>query len=181
MNWLDRKIDDFIRRIRDTRQPMLVDGDNPLGPIYHRYFVIPRNGWFDVYLHNFLRDDAQDPHDHRMLNISFPSQGEYFEDTFEFKPKLGGPYPPIKRRLIKNHSIRIRLPWTPHRVVLKKDADGKPIPMWSLFIGFPKLREWGFWTKYNPSQEPGKDRCLWIWWEIYDPERTKHYRESLQK
>lgn len=180
MRWFDRKIDEFIRHIRETRDSMLVDGDNPQGPVYRRYFVIPRNGWFDIYLHNFLRDDEEDPHDHRMMNISFPSQGEYFEDTFEFKPKLGGPYPPIKRRLISNHSLRFRLPRTPHRVVLKKDDDGKPIPMWSLFIGFPKLREWGFWVKFNPDNIPGKDRCLWVWWEIYRPERTKHYKESLK-
>lgn len=174
MRWFDRKIDEFIRRIRDSRTPMLVDGDHPEGPIYYRYFVWPRNRWFNCYLHNFLRDDAQDPHDHRMLNISFPLQGEYFEDTFDSRPRLGQPYPTISRRLIREHSLRFRFPWTPHRVVLKRNDAGKPITMWSLFIGFPQIREWGFWKNFD-------GRCLWVWWEVYDESRTRHYKASLEK
>lgn len=180
--WMDEKIDQFIRHIRDTRKPVLVDGDNPLGPIYYRFFVIPRNGWFDIYLHNFIRDDAQDPHDHRMFNISCPLTDWYFEDTFVRRPRLGEPYPAIVRGICGKRRLRFRLPRTPHRVVLQKDVNGKPIPMWSLFIGFPKIREWGFWKKY-PDDPSGtvSDRALWVWWELYDPERTKHYAENLTK
>lgn len=180
MSFIDRQIDKFITHIRRTRTPMLVDGDSPQEPIYHRFFVLPRNGWLDIYLHNFLRDDAQDPHDHRMMNISCPLTDFYYEDTFDRQPKLGGPYPGITRRVVKMRRLRFRLPRTPHRVVLRKDHQGKPIPMWSIFIGFPKFREWGFWTKHNPEQKPGADRALWVWWEIYDEERTRHYRESLK-
>lgn len=54
--------------------------------------------------------------------------------------------PPTYFRTLRNHKFTIRFAATPHRVVLRKDEAGKPIPMWSLFIGLPHMRVWGFWT-----------------------------------
>ena len=175
MSWADRQVDRFITYIRRTRTPMLVDESNPLGPIYYRYFVIPRNRWFNCYLHNFLRDDAQDPHDHRMFNISCPLTDFYYEDRFYHKPKLGGPYPSITRYKVAKRRLRCRFPTTPHRVVVQRDYEGKPIPMWSLFIGFPQIREWGFWQPHE------NNRCKWTWWELYDEERTRDYKRLLKE
>lgn len=145
MNWLQSRIDDFIRSVRDDpkRKPIAVGDQN--NPTYWRWFVIPRNRFINVYLHNFLKDDEEHLHDHRAANISFRLQGCYFEERFVCRPQPGQPLPPTIRRFQRHHSLTFRLPSTPHRVVLLRDDEGQPIPCWSMFIKFPDVREWGFW------------------------------------
>lgn len=45
-----------------------------------RWYIIPRNRWFNIYLHHLMRDD--DPtalHDHPWWNISIVLKGGYYE------------------------------------------------------------------------------------------------------
>lgn len=173
MTWLDRKIDDFIRRVRDAN-PVGVDPKNPIAiggkrnpetgaienPTYWRWFVWPRNRFVNCYLHNFLRDDEQDLHDHRMINISVVlSRIGYREELYLRKPVEGLPLPGTYMKRVEFMRPRIRLPSTPHRVVLWK-ADGKPVAIWSLFIGFPHWQNWAFWC-------PGNYAAKRVPWEIY--------------
>lgn len=145
MKWFDRKMQEFITAIRDSDRKPISVGDDLKNPTYWRWFVWPRNRFLNLYLHNFLQDDAHDLHDHRMINISFILQGSYFEERFIRKPVLKQRLPPTNRRLRPQYSLTFRLPATPHRVVLLRDAEGRPIPSWSLFLGFPQWRNWGFW------------------------------------
>ena len=47
-----------------------------------RWWVIPRNKWFNVYLHHFLRsDDDRALHDQPWWNLSILLDGEYTEHT----------------------------------------------------------------------------------------------------
>lgn len=204
MNWLERKADDFIRRIRDAN-PIGVDPKNPIAiggkkvlvgdppppksgsntvgaafrienPTYWRWFVVPRNDRMNVYLHNFLRDDEEDLHDHRMINISvvlcWPG---YREEVFVRKPREGEPLPPTRFRRVIPFVPRIRFPSTPHRVVLYRNKEGKPIPIWSLFVGFMHWRNWGFWCpgKLLPASNVGSREqyrekgARWVPWEPY--------------
>lgn len=180
MKWLDRKIDDFIRRIRDNPQTLAdqarwlageknapnrriipVGSGGALNPTYWRYFVWRRNPVFNCYLHDFRRDDEQDPHTHRMMNISFIcTRPGYFEERFAFKPVAGFPLPHTERTFVPPHRLFFRLPHTPHRVVLKRDTYDKPIPIWSLFIGFPQFFNWGFWC-------PGGGKAKFVPQEVY--------------
>ena len=200
MNWLDRKIDDFIRRVRDTN-PVGVDPKNPIAiggkkvligdppppgsgsntvgaafkienPTYWRWFVWPRNRFVNCYLHNFLRDDEEDLHDHRMVNISVVlSRIGYREELYRSKPRIGWPLPRTIIRRVRFMRPRIRLPSTPHRVVLHRNEEGRPMPIWSLFIGFPHWRNWGFWcpgTKIQAgNQKIPISAARWIPWEQY--------------
>lgn len=180
MNWLDRKIDDLICRIRDDPQTVadkavwLAGAEDPpkrrvipvgpggaANPTYWRYFVWPRNPVFNCYLHDFRRDDEQDPHTHRMMNISFICTAPgYFEERFAFEPIEGQPLPYTELKFVPPRRPFFRLPHTPHRVVLKRDAEGKAIPIWSLFIGFPQFFNWGFWC-------PGGGKAKFVPQEIY--------------
>lgn len=200
MNRLDRRVDDFIRRIRD-RNPVGRDPSNPIAiggkkvlvetvgaafkienPTYWRWFVWPRNRFVNCYLHNFLRDDEEDLHDHRMVNISVVlSRIGYREELYLRKPMEGFPLPGTIMREVRFMRPRMRLPSTPHRVVLHKDEEGKPKPIWSLFIGFPHWRDWGFYK----NDERGIMK--WIPWQKYignvDPASSdygipKHVRED---
>jgi len=146
MNWFDRKVDDFIRRIRDGKKPIPI-GPDINDPTYWRWFVIPRNRWFNIYLHHFRHDDAEDLHDHRMTNVSFILFGSYYDERFKRKPAKGWLLPDTWRKFRRQRSITIRRPASPHRVVLPRDDDGKEVPCWSLFVGLPHVRNWGFWMR----------------------------------
>lgn len=148
----------YIRRIRESR-PSITIGSKPT---YTRWYVIPRNRWFNIYLHNFINDDDHHLHDHRMLNISILLEGSYFEDRFQSRPVVDRRLPNLaKRRLVREGHCVVRLPWTPHRVVLCRDEEDHPKPTWSLFIGFLHCRNWGFWIA-------GRDRiAIWVPHEDY--------------
>lgn len=156
MKWLARRIDDFIRSVRDNPKTEKI----PVGPVddptYWRYFVIKRNRWLSLYLHNFRHDDEENLHDHRAVNISWILQGSYYEERFIERPLRFLPLPSLTRRFRPQYSITIRLPSTPHRVVLPRNLEGRPMPCWSLFIKFPDVRNWGFWC-------PGKTGTSAFW------------------
>src|ERR1700710_2371105 len=60
-----------------------------------RWWVIPRNRWFNIYLHHFLRsDDDRALHDHPWCNLSILLSGSYLEH-------LTGGY------------VKMRKPWRP--------------------------------------------------------------------
>jgi hypothetical protein len=118
-------------------------------PYLRRWFVIPRNPVFNIYLHQFLRsDDDRALHDHPWLfNASVMLLGQYLEHTIKdggvevvSKPQTG--------------DWKFRWGPAPHRVELfhagfatgngKVCAIGNPLSCWTVFITGPRVREWGF-------------------------------------
>jgi hypothetical protein len=121
------------RRIlrRSNFPPDFIIG-SPDRPYLRRWFVIPRNNIFNIYLHQFLRsDDDRALHDHPWWNASILLNGRYVEHTIA----AGG----INRRVeYRAGDIKLRGARYAHRIEL---VDGQ---CWSLFITGPRLREWGF-------------------------------------
>lgn len=122
------------RALTIPRSPDYIIGDTN-DAYLRRWWVVPRNRWFNIYLHNFLRsDDDRALHDHPWVNCSILLCGSY-------------------REHLPGGAVRLRKPWRPwapwrltlrgataaHRVEL---IDGRPV--WTLFITGPKVREWGF-------------------------------------
>jgi hypothetical protein len=141
----------LIRDVAAERVPDLVVGaDDPYGAYLRRWWLIPRNPIFNVYLHHFLRDDDDRAlHDHPWPWASFLLRGSYIEHTIA----AGG----IHRRRRRNAgSIKLSTPWRAHRVELLpalgvvhvvnlSDISRRwRIPCWTLFITGPRLRIWGF-------------------------------------
>ncbi len=99
-----------------------------------RWFLIPRNPWFNVYLHKFLRDDDDRAlHDHPWWFISWMLKGGYFETGEDG----------ITRTRF-SPSVAFRKATHRHRVTLFR-LNGKAVPCWTLVITGRKAREWGFW------------------------------------
>lgn len=98
-----------------------------------RWYVIPRNPFLNVYLHQFLHDDEDRAlHDHPWWFVSVMVRGCYYELTqTNFTQRV-------------TPSIAYRKPEHAHRVVLQKDVDNKPIPCWTLVITGRVVRDWGF-------------------------------------
>lgn len=123
----------LIDRLRaaHNRPPDQVIG-NPSDPQLYRWWIIPRNRFFNIYLHRFLRSDSDVPHDHPWWNASFLIKGEYTEHTID----ADGTHRCIVREAgqIKFRSARGR-----HRIELHAGE------CWTLFFTGPKVREWGFW------------------------------------
>jgi hypothetical protein len=111
-------------------------------PYMLRWWIIPKNRWFNVYLHHFLRsDDDRALHDHPWWNLSVLLTGSYIEHT---------PKGSFRRR---RGRIVLRGARSTHRIELDHG------PVWTLFLTGPKIREWGFhcpkgWRHWEEFTEP---------------------------
>lgn len=75
------KFGDWLIERMTRRAPDFVIGGAER-PYLLRWFVIPRNKVFNVYLHQFLRsDDDRALHDHPWVNLSILLRGGYIEHT----------------------------------------------------------------------------------------------------
>lgn len=146
-NWFVKK----MMAIGQSRNPDFVVGGVE-NPYLRRWFVIPRNPIFNVYLHQFLRDDDDRAlHDHPWAWCSILLRGQYIERTVD--------------DVVLRHagSMKISGPRRAHRVVLIKDLDGKARPCWTLFITGPRVRTWGFhcpkgwvpWQEFTNPEDGG--------------------------
>jgi hypothetical protein len=121
---------DWWHKVSASRKPDLIIGDDS-DPYLRRWWLIPRNRFFNLYLHQFLRSDYDEAlHDHMYINVSYLLEGSYVEHTIA----QGGVR--YQRRFVAG-DLRCRMPSTAHRIEI--DA-----PCWSLFITGPRVREWGF-------------------------------------
>lgn len=136
-----------------ARKPDFVIGGEER-PYLLRWFVIPRNPLFNIYLHQFRRsDDDRALHDHPWVNLSIVLvEGQYTEHEI----LAGG---------VCVKSVRAAGAWRlrrsgkmAHRVEL---TDGH---CWTLFVTGPRYREWGFhcpeagwthWTRFTASDDKG--------------------------
>jgi hypothetical protein len=124
------------QRLSASRAPDEIIGGAD-APYLRRWFVIPKNRWLGIMLHEFRRsDDDRALHDHPWPSLSILLYGHYREWSFAdpAKPLKGfakhdrqaGDWVPRSAR----HAHRVELP------------EGRPC--WTLFITGPRLRAWGF-------------------------------------
>lgn len=118
--------------------------DMDIGPGYmHRWYLIPRNRFFNIYLHKIIRDDDDRAlHDHPWWSVSVLLKGRLMELLKE------------RVRFPKRFLPVIRSAELAHRLVV---LDG---PVWTLFITGPRIREWGFycpkgWVHWKDFTKPG--------------------------
>jgi hypothetical protein len=121
-----------------------------------RWHLIPRNRFFNIYLHCILRSDwDRYLHDHPWWNISIP-----LNSYCEIKPREGwftpftegqDPCYYVERRAFVPI---LRPPVSPHRIVIDR-------AVWSLFITGPVQRAWGFYTEKG-----------WVHHSVYDKEAS---------
>lgn len=135
-----------------------------IGPRYLlRWYVIPRNPFLNVYLHQFLHDDEDRAlHDHPWWFVSVMVKGEYREITKEVPHHSGGTYSEWEYR--KAPSVAYRPATHAHRVVLERDDDQQPIPCWTLVVTGRVVRDWGFhcpqgwrhWKEFTAKDDYGQ-------------------------
>jgi hypothetical protein len=140
-----------LQRVAASRPPDVLIGKED-DTYMRRWWVIPRNRVFNIYLHHFLRsDDDRALHDHPWWNASLLLDGQYTEHTIS----AGGVN---HHTLFGAGAIKLRGGTYAHRVEL---TDG---PCWSLFITGPNYRSWGFhcpqgwrhWKDFVSSDNSGR-------------------------
>ncbi|WP_211274004.1 hypothetical protein [Neoasaia chiangmaiensis] len=124
---------------RFRRAPDFVIGDDQDRPYLRRWWLIPRNRWFNIYLHHFCRsDDDRALHDHPWWWCSLIISGPgYLEHT------------PAGVFWRKPWRLRFGRAAALHRVELlesgvRNDRGAFDIPVWTIFVTGPRIREWGF-------------------------------------
>ncbi len=111
-----------------TLKPHEIIGDDKDNPYLKRWHIIPHNRFFNVFLHQFLRDDDDRAmHDHPWASLSVLLCGKYIEVT-----DAGEKY-------YKFGSIKFRSSFYKHRIKLINNK-----PAITLFITGRETREWGF-------------------------------------
>lgn len=138
-------------RVANSRPPNFLIGGAE-NTYMRRWWVIPRNKIFNIYLHHFLRsDDDRALHDHPWWNVSILLEGSYTEHTIS----AGG----VNHQLEYGAgALKGRFAGYAHRIELDKG------PCWSLFITGPVIREWGFhcpkgwrpWKQFVDDRDNGK-------------------------
>jgi hypothetical protein len=143
LEWLSAHLIAWAAR----RTPDMLIG-RPGDDYLRRWFVIPRNPIFNIYLHQFLRsDDDRALHDHPWINLSLLLRGEYTEHTIA----AGG----VRSRVVyRTGNVKLRAARAAHRIELHAG------PCWSLFLTGPKIRRWGFhcpngWRHWKQFTDPG--------------------------
>lgn len=120
------------RRIAGRRGPDIIIG-KPGDDYLRRWYLVPRNPVFNIYLHEFRRsDDDRALHDHPWWNFSYLLEGSYLEHSIA----AGGVNHRVYR---KAGDFKFRAARSAHRIELRDH-----VACWTLFITGPRLREWGF-------------------------------------
>jgi hypothetical protein len=138
-----------------------------------RWYIIPRNKWFNIYLHKISRsDDDRALHDHRADNLSIVLKGSYTEiiareldyhDDGDWELiyhgdqlngwAVGKPTTVIRKR----GAIVYRKAEQPHRIVVDNG------PVWTLWVKFGDRRDWGFYVYDYKARQ-----FSWMQWEAYE-------------
>ena len=136
----------MLKRIFQTLNPIrphdFCIGDKS-DPYLLRWWIIPRNRFFNVYLHKFLRsDDDRALHDHPWASCSIILAGGYLEHLPDGVVKHRRPGRITFRTATQAH--RIELTRTPCGGIYGPAPYTRARVAWTIFITGPKVREWGF-------------------------------------
>lgn len=137
----------LMAHVADRRHPDVIVGD-PAAPYLRRWWLLPHNPLFNIYLHEFQRsDDDRALHDHPWVSFSWLLEGQYVEHTIA----AGGVH--YRRRYTRGQG-RFRRARFAHRLEVNEQEG-----CWTLFVTGPRVREWGFHCKHG-----------WVpWWQFTDP------------
>lgn len=142
----------LAKRVPPNRPPDFIIGDLA-EPYMLRWWVIPRNKVFNIYLHRFMRDDEDRAlHDHPWPSLSIALSGGMIE---VYRNQQGDD----AVRNVGAGDIVFRGAKFAHRMIV-------PEPSWTIFITGPVIREWGFlcpegwrhWKEFTASRDgkPGQ-------------------------
>lgn len=136
---------------------------NNQGVYLRRWWLLPRNPIFNLYLHQIVgSDDDRALHCHPWFNVSVILRGHYLErlprnqsqdNGFDY---VRGFYYDVSREA---GQLAFRLGHHRHRLILPANGE-----CWTLFVTGPTYRRWGFycrhgwmhWAKFVDARDKGR-------------------------
>jgi hypothetical protein len=144
--WLARMIDGWADRLIDRRYPDFVIGDKS-DPYLRRWWVIPRNPFGNIYLHEFHKDDDDRAcHCHPWISVSLSLRGRMDEIYLE---RADGIVIERKRH-VEPGAMLFRRAAFAHRMIVPEPGAR------TLFLTGPSIRRWGFWCPNG-----------WVYWRDF--------------
>lgn len=153
----------LLRHLNPFREPDLIIRRKSGKAYLRRWWVIPRNKHFNIYLHHFLESDDPDAlHDHPWNWASVILKGQYWEHTEHglflrraFRPRFGEATDMHRVELTTELVVKPTSQPGEYETVLEEK------PVWTIFITGPKKRDWGFkcpsgwrlWSDYVSRKE----------------------------
>lgn len=112
-------------------------------PYLERWFLIPRNRYFNIYLHRFLRDDDDRAlHDHPWVSLSIIVGSKLKDCRYKFKAGLTEIYKDRfgfeRKRDLGFGRLTFRKATFAHRLIVRERGT------LTIFVTGPRVREWGF-------------------------------------
>ena len=125
-------------RYADRHKPdRIITANNEGSPYLHRWYLIPHNRFFNIYLHHFIGSDQRVMHDHPWISLTYQLSG-LFTETYKYHKD-----DPFRKRIIFEGNWTYRNSKFLHYLT----CDSTAFPVWTLFCTGPKFRTWGFDTK----------------------------------
>lgn len=141
----------FLRFLeKHDRKRVILDRQSK-SPYLNRYYLFLKDRKkfpFNIFLHQFLRSDPDDLHDHPWPYLTLIIKGGYWEwiPVFETSGDSAGPdhcWPPKiigERKVWRGPGhFRVNKANSFHRIEVEPGVD-----CWTLFMPGPQKREWGF-------------------------------------
>lgn len=150
--WLSRLLLPRMKLLATRRPPdfEVIRGDNN-DTYLRRWWLIPRNNWFNIYLHNMILDDDATLHDHPYWSLSLVLTDGLDENYVKRPDKIWSNqdlYKIVDGRFVMEYAAQSRrisagdLVWRgkhfAHQLIVRHDA-------WTIFITGPRVKAWGFW------------------------------------
>lgn len=125
-------------------------------PYMLRWYIIPRNRFFNIYLHHMRRNDIDVAlHDHPWPSLSWCLRGRIREWTFN-------------EQWQEQSAWVLEGTWVFRTAELAHRLEVEPGEAWTLFITGPALRGWGFWCI---KEEAGARCARFVPWADFVDER----------
>jgi hypothetical protein len=152
-----------------------IHGTDDPSDVYLRRYYLVRSKYFNVFIHQFLRSDRDDLHDHPWDFLTYLVAGAYTERKWDPKTSKvmktrrynhappcwlyqydGGRFRAQKCDLrVATHRLVFRRATDQHQVLVDQslkieDRDSAPL---TICVTGPMRREWGFWTESRMCSE----------------------------
>jgi len=138
-----KRIKAWLLSVPTKRAPDFVVGD-PNDPYLERWWLIPRNPLFNLYLHRISKDDDDRAlHDHPWPSMTLMLQGHYNEISFRY-PEQWPEVCSLENRIRSPGDLIFRRAKTAHRLEVLDISSRPHTPVITLFITGPVVRKWGF-------------------------------------
>lgn len=168
MNWLINKIALFLAEWCEKRGKIFkITGGPANETVYLVRYIVLKSKWCCIYIHRFMRSDADDPHDHPWNFFTYVISGGYTEKYYKTDVAMrllkdGRSLWAATSNIRKPGSLAYRKATDIHQVVLDRSYDMDEIEQapFTLCVMGPRLRHWGFW----PLEKKGTQ---WVDWRQY--------------